>query len=306
MTAAPALSTIVVSWKSRDDALALARDFPRDPRHELVVVDNSGELTVDGFASANVRLLSPGRNLGFAGGANRGAEAATAPLLLFLNPDTRPIHDAFDQLLAGFTRFPDAAGLAPRLIDPTGGSQHRWQLARLPGPSALLMHAFFWNPSRASRREPPPGAPVEQPAAAALALRRRRWEAYGGFDEGFAPAWFEDVDLAKRLAAGGERILYWPEASFEHRGGASLAGLGYAGFLEAYDRNLARYLRLHHGTAWALAFRALVPFGALLRVAALPARSPARAPSRAAAARALWGAARAALRGWPAPEASGR
>lgn len=305
MTVAPELSTVVVAWRSRADLAALAAAFPVDPRHELVVVDNAGDLTAADLGdAANVRLLSPGRNLGFAAGSNRGAAAATAPRLLFLNPDALPVGAAFDELLAGFVAFPEAAGLVPRLIGADGSPQCAWQLRPLPAVAGLLAHAFFWNPARGPRREPPAGAPVAQPAAAALALRRAAFDAAGGFDERFWPAWFEDVDLARRLAAGGARLRYLPAATFRHRLGGSLAELGYGAFLRAYNRNLALYLRLHHGAAWAALYRALVPLGAALRLLALPLRAPRRAGGRRAAARALVGAARDAWQGFPR-EASG-
>ncbi|GMU64398.1 MAG: hypothetical protein AMXMBFR36_06720 [Acidobacteriota bacterium] len=299
----PELSVVVVAWRSRADALELVEDFPDDPRFELVIVDNSGELANGVPERRSLRLVGSGANLGFAGGSNAGAAAASAPLLLFLNPDARPAPGALEALLEGFRRHPGVAGIAPRLVSPDGSPQARWQLKPLPTAASLLAHAFFWNPTRGPRREPPAGARVEQPAAAALALRRAAFEGLGGFDAGFHPAWFEDVDLARRLAARGERIVYLPAATFLHRGGGSVPALGYGGFLAAYDRNLARYLRLHHGRAWELAFRALVPVGALLRAVLLPLRRPRRARSRREAAAALLHVARRAWRGWPAEDA---
>jgi len=301
LSSPPLLSTIVVAWRSRDDVRTLAGHFPASARHELVVVDNAGELEardLAGAASDRVRLLRPGRNLGFAGGCNRGAREARGDRLFFLNPDAAPIGEAFDAVLAGFDLWP-AAGVVPRLVGETGESQHRWQLRRLPSATTLLAHALFWEPRRGRPAPPDAGARIEQPAAAALALRREVFERLGGFDERFAPAWFEDVDLARRLADAGEQLRYLPSAVFRHRTGSSVGALGYGRFLTAYDRNLALYLRLHHGAGWAAAFRALVPVGALARLLFLPLRRPRRASSRGAAARALLAAARAALADWP-------
>lgn len=295
----PDLSVVVVAWRSRADALELVEAFPDDPRFELVIVDNSGELERGVPARPSVRILASGTNLGFAGGSNLGAAATRAPLLLFLNPDARPAPGALAALVEGFGRHREAAGLAPRLVAPDGTPQARWQLKPLPSAASLVAHAFFWNPTRGPRREPLEGERVEQPAAAALALRRAAFEAVGGFDAGYHPAWFEDVDLARRLAARGERVVYLPVATFVHRGGGSVPALGYGGFLTAYDRNLARYLRLHHGRGWELVFRALVPVGALLRTLALPLRRPRRAASRREAAGALLAVATGAWRGWP-------
>ena len=86
----PELSIVVVAWKSREDVRALAAGQPADPRFELVIVDNSGDVTTAGSADGSVRVVAPGRNLGFAAGSNAGARAARAPWLLFLNPDARP------------------------------------------------------------------------------------------------------------------------------------------------------------------------------------------------------------------------
>ena len=102
----------------------------------------------------------------------------------------------------------EAPTSARRLPAPTCSSSSiptpDWQLRRLPTPLALLAHALFWNPGAAAAAEPAAGAAIEQPAAAALALRRSVFEALGGFDEAFYPAWFEDVDLARRLADRGQ------------------------------------------------------------------------------------------------------
>lgn len=261
------------------------------------------------------RVLRPAANLGFAGGVNAGAAAARADRLLILNSDVVPLPGALETLARGFHRTPERAqegaregppekptdGLIPRLEDPEGASQWRWQLRDLPSPSALLLHALFLPAGGRRSEEPRTGEPVEQPAAAALALTREAFEAVGGLDAGFHPAWFEDVDLARRLRAAGRVLRYLPEARFRHRLGSSVASLGYGPFLWIYSRNLVRYLRTHHGSGWALAARGLLPVGALLRLLVLPLRRPRRAASRGEAAVGLAATALAAVTGWRLP-----
>lgn len=309
---APELSTVVVSWASRQDVVRLAERFPRDPRHELIVVDNGSELGAAKLGS-QVRLVTPGTNLGFAAGANRGAREARGANLLFLNPDIdlidpiapiapidsiAPTGNAYDAVLDGLARRSDADGLVPKLLDADGTPQTRWQLRPLPGPATLVASALGWPLPRGPEREPAAGTAVEQPAAAALALRRRCFDEIGGFDERFFPAWFEDVDLAARLAARGRKLLYWPAAAFVHRGGAAVDALGYRRFLLCYERNLALYLRIHHGRDCERLFRALLPIGAALRIALLPLSRPARAESRRVAAGAFLAVGRGAIGGW--------
>jgi N-acetylglucosaminyl-diphospho-decaprenol L-rhamnosyltransferase len=296
------LTGVVVHWHDEPGLRSLVAAWPRDPRFPLLVVDN-GSTDLDPAAWPDlVQWLRPGRNLGFGGGANFGVTAARSPFVLLLNPDVEPRPGALDALLAGFAAHPEALGLAPRLLGHDGRGQHRWQLRSLPRPWELLGHALLLPGRQGARTEPPSGAAVEQPAAAALAFRRDRLLALGGFAEDFRPAWFEDVDLARRAARQGERFVYWPAAVLVHRLGSTVPRLGYGAFLEAYDRNLVRYLRRHHGNGWASAARLAVWAGAWLRLLLLPLRRPRRAASRREAAQALVRLARAAR----SPDWSGR
>ncbi len=296
-TPSPRLTGVVVHWRNEDLLAELAAAWPRDPRFELLVVDNGSSAPLP----EGIRVLKPDRNLGFAGGANLGIAESKGEVVLILNPDVVPEEGALGRLLEGFEENSDAAGLAPCLLGPGGESQAAWQLRKIPSAWELLTHVF--PVPGASRKEPEPmaGAPVEQPAAAALAFRREALEKVGGFDPGFHPAWFEDVDLARRLRDAGLTILYWPAARFRHRLGSTVPRLGYGPFLFIYYRNVTRYLAKHHGRGWALAARvALIP-GIALRLLALPFRRPHRASSRREALTGLFGVLLGALSGWTRP-----
>jgi N-acetylglucosaminyl-diphospho-decaprenol L-rhamnosyltransferase len=299
VSAAPELSMIVVHWRGEEDLARLLAAVGDAPRVEVVVVDNGSRGALPPLGAA--RLVRPPSNLGFGGGANLGAAVASAPLLLFANPDARPEPGALAALFDGFATAPDAAGLAPRLVGEDGVAQTAWQLRALPGPATLVRHGLFRDASRANAGEPGPGAPVAQPAAAALALRRDAFEALGGFDSTFHPAWFEDVDLARRLAARGLVVRYWPAAVFRHRLGGSVAPLGYGRFLWTYHRNLGRYLAKHHGRGWALLARLVLLAGVLLRLLLVPLRRPRRAASARDAGAGLLAVALGTLTGWRRP-----
>jgi GT2 family glycosyltransferase len=306
-TAGIELCALVVHWGDREALDALLASWPRDqPRCALVVVDNEGGAQpLAGELPPRTTWIAARQNLGFAGGVNRALRETTAPFVLLLNPDARPDPGALEALLDGFARLPGAAGLAPRLVGPGGDPQHRWQLRPLPRGRDLLGQALFLPLPRGERREPVAGAKLAQPAAAALALRRDVLLGLGGLDESFHPAWFEDVDLCRRLAAHGHELRYWPAAQFRHGLGGSVATLGYGPFLWVYTRNLVRYARRHHGRPLAVAVRALVPAGAVARWLLLPLRRPRRAASRGAAAQALLAVAAGALSDWRRPRALG-
>ncbi len=328
------ITAILVSWRDADEveaavetlAQARARASGGGLRVSLIVVDNAGELArrtriQELWPEASV-FVNPA-NRGLAAAANQAADASSGDVLLFLNPDTRAREDPFTEIARAFASHPEAAAVAPRLLDadrePGAGSgalappdredQRTFQLRRLPTLASDARHLLLFDhlfPDNAGRRreryadrdrESP--FPVEQAAAAALAVRRDAFREAGGFDERFFPAWFEDVDLCARLQSMGT-ILYWPAARFEHRGRVSSETLGYARFLPIYYRNALRYRRRYAAPArWA--YRGLLAAGMLLRLAALPIRSSMPRPRREAA-RAYLGTLAVAL-GWT-PHAS--
>ncbi len=301
MNPPPDLTGVVVHWRNEELLAALVASWPRDPRFELLVVDN-GSLSLPSLPlPAGARVLRPGRNLGFAGGANAGAAEAQGEILLILNPDVIPEPGALERLLEGFAAHPEAAGLAPRLAGPEGEPQSAWQLRRLPSAWQCLLHTLPLPDFSRRIQEPAAGAPVEQPAAAALALRKAALAQVGGFDAGFHPAWFEDVDLARRFQQEGLAILYWPAACFQHRLGSTVPRLGYGPFLYIYYRNLTRYLAKHHGPGWAIAARALLVPGIAVRLLLLPLRRPRRAASRREALAGLLSVLAGAVTSWTRP-----
>lgn len=276
----PLLSAIAVNWHCDIEVHELVAAWPDDPRFELMVVDNSASLESD---LPGVEVLRPKRNLGFGGAVNAALDLSHGPVVLILNADTQPFPGALDSLLEGFERHPDTAGLAPKLVSSDGSSQHRWQLRKLPRLSTLLLQTLMIPAGRGSLDEPPAGSAIEQPAAAALALRRSVLESLRGFDDGFYPAWFEDVDLARRLRDRGRSVLYWPESTFEHQLGTTVGKLGYSRFLWIYYRNLTRYLEKHHSGSSATMARLLLMIAATVRLPLLAFRKPQRAASRSAA-----------------------
>lgn len=309
MSSNPLLSAVVIHWRDEEHLTHLLGGWPRDPRWELIVVDNSHAeedhpgLDLDITGDPSVRILTPDHNLGFAGGANAGIAASSAPWVLILNPDAFPHPRALEALCTAMDTHPDADGLVPALEGDDGAPQCQWQLQPLPSATTLLLQTLFLAGARGPQDEPSPGTPIEQPAAAALALRRTALDAIGGFDESFYPAWFEDVDLARRLARTGHRLLYVPSARFTHAMGGSVPSLGYGPFLWVYYRNLCLYLALHHGSLWPRIARITIALGMALRLALLPLRKPQRAASRSEAARGLWAVLTGALGGFRRPRA---
>jgi len=87
--------------------------------------------------------------------------------------------------------------------------------------------------------------PVEQPAGAFFMVRRQVWEELGGFDEGFYPLWFEDVDFCRRVRDRGFVLYHTPTAIAKHIGAHSIAQLTLETRRFYWYRSLLRYTAKH-------------------------------------------------------------
>ncbi len=274
------ISAVVVNWNSGaflEKCIASLQSYAAGC--EVVVVDNASEDRSADFLvpGPGIVLVANPSNMGFAAANNTGWRRARGDLVLFLNPDVECQEGAADSLREVLDRTPSVWAAAGSLLQAPGESAPQMSIRRLPSISSvaaeMLLLDEIWprNPwtvrYRMTGEDLRADRAVEQPAAACLMIRRTALEAIGGFDEGFRPAWFEDVDLCKRLRDAGGTILFHPSARFVHHGGYSLERLPYAEFLEYYHLNQIRYFLKHHGARDARRVRGLVVAGMRLRAA---------------------------------------
>lgn len=272
------VSALVVTWHSRLDISACLESVLTQV-DEVVVVDNHSLDGTDAWIRdhfPSVLVIANSTNAGFAAAVNQAARASQGPLLLLLNPDTRLDAGAVAALATALEQEPSLGAVGGHLLDPHGHTQKGFTVRRFPTLGSivadLLLLEEVWpgNPwtrhYRALDLDYGRAQDVEQPAAACLLVRRSVFERLGGFDEGFSPAWFEDVDFCRRLAHAGWRVGFVPDARVRHRGGSSLEHLPRPAFLEIWYRNMRRYVRRHHGRAAELALRGLIVAGMMLRV----------------------------------------
>jgi GT2 family glycosyltransferase len=226
------VTVAIVSFNTRElllrclDSLAGAAQAGRA---EVWVVDNCSD---DGSAQAAreharwATVVEPDRNLGFGPAVNLVAAGTSSDWLLVANADIALQPGALGAMLEAGTA-PGVACVAPRLMLPTGETQHSVH----PFPTVPLSLFFnlglhhlsraigdrlclegFWDPSRARS--------VPWAIGACLLLRRAAFEEVGGFDE---QQWMyaEDLDVGWRLAKAGWVTRYEPAARVLHQSGAA-------------------------------------------------------------------------------------
>jgi GT2 family glycosyltransferase len=81
---------------------------------------------------------------------------------------------------------------------------------------------------------------LEWVTGAALALRRSALDDVGLFDEGYSPAYIEDIDLCWRLRGAGYRVHYAPTATLRH--GESRSTTDRVRLLALANRNRLRFV----------------------------------------------------------------
>jgi N-acetylglucosaminyl-diphospho-decaprenol L-rhamnosyltransferase len=243
-------------------------------RAEVVVVDNgSHDGTISEVARRGVRLIANPDNRGFAGAVNQGFSALDCPFILLLNPDA-VLQSGLDPLREA-CELENVAGAGGLLLGRGGDPQVGFMVRRFPTPAALIMESLLLNrvwPNnpvnrhyRALDLKIDSPIPAQQPAGAFLMLRRAVWEELGGFDEGFYPLWFEDVDFCRRAANRGYLFYFSPSAVAKHTGAHSIPQLTVEMRRFYWYGSLLRFTAKHFRP---LAFRAVclaVVTGSVLR-----------------------------------------
>lgn len=209
----PLISVVVVAYDSGGALLRCLATIDREEQgvHEVVVVNNGawGEELEIAAASPLVRLIEPGRNLGFAGGCNLGAKHATGDVIVFLNPDTIVAPGALRQLARRLEDESIAIAMArlrllwePSLLNSSGTVVHISGLGWAGG--------YAENASTVC-------APVDvvAPSGAAMAMCAGEFERLGGFRPEFF-LYHEDQELGWRVRMAGKRVVIDPKADVYH------------------------------------------------------------------------------------------
>jgi GT2 family glycosyltransferase len=274
------LSILIVTWNSArwiERCLASIPAACGDLEHEIIVYDNaSTDETLRTIGDRDDLLIRSEHNDGFGMAINRAFERSRGRYLFLLNPDCELEPEALKLVHDFLEAHPNAAAAAPLLANDDGGSQREFQLRRLPTFWSLAAEIFavgrFFPRATTHHRyrdiDLTKPQRVEQPAGAALMIRREVFEEIGPFDEQFSPAWFEDVDYCARLAAAGKQVWVVPPAGARHFGGASLEHLSFARFQELWYRNMWRYAQKWLRAGEAEALRWTIIAGMAFRVVA--------------------------------------
>ena len=217
----PRVSVVIPTFNHSQDVIrcleSIISSGDLTPYEVILVDDGSDKVDADRFRSiSGIRLVVQSENSGFAAACEAGVAASSSEFIHLLNNDTEVVSGWLDGLVEEFDRDITAAVAGSMIIH----SDHRLQEAGViifsdgsGMPYGSGDSPLDWR--YRSRRE------VDYCSGCSLLLRRALWDEIGGFDDRFAPAYFEDVDLCFSARAHGQTVVYTPRSVVFHNEGSS-------------------------------------------------------------------------------------
>lgn len=249
------IEAIIVCYHSRLLVEELLTALP----HGLAValIDNSGNADglldlVGGHAS---RRYVDGGGQGFARAANLGAFSSNKPLLLFINPDSRPTPQDLAALVQGLVRDKQAASHAPLTGD--NGTIESGVGGWLPTVRRTLVQALglqkLW-PTAGLFAQPRLGEAldVDWTTGDCMVVRAGQFRELGGFDETFY-LYAEDMAFGRRARRAGLRTVLREDVVVPHV--AETSGSPQLEMFQLRGASFGHYVMRFHSRPSAYAMR---------------------------------------------------
>jgi N-acetylglucosaminyl-diphospho-decaprenol L-rhamnosyltransferase len=281
MSNSPDLSILIVNWRSADflrKCLSSIYANTRGVQFEIIVVDNA---SFDGSAEMvqsvfpKVRYIQSEENLGFAKANNLAFSYSRGKHILFLNPDTEVVNEAFPALISCLGTFPQAGIVGPKLLNSdlsvqTSCTQSYPTLLNQALDAECLRHifpkSFLWGMRPLYDSEDGP-TKAEVVSGACLMIRRDVFAAVNQFTSGYF-MYAEDVDLCYKVKSAGWDVLHLGSATVIHHGGQSSRKKSDGNFAAVMAKeSLYSFMKVRRGRFYAATFRwmtAWVSIGRLL------------------------------------------
>src|SRR5271166_477178 len=213
----PVVSIIIINWNAVELTAHSVRHLwqvTTGTPYEILIADNGSarsEVARLHELKPGVRVLDLGINRFFGEANNIAAEKAAGEFLCFVNNDAFPRPGWIDPLLEALRIDATVGAAGPKFLFPDGRLQEAG--AVVDGKGYSIRFGRLLNAAPEDFNQP---RDVDYISAATLMMPRLLFEAVGGFDLAFEPAYYEDADLCFRLRLLGRTVRYCPRSEVMH------------------------------------------------------------------------------------------
>lgn len=214
----PLVSVVVLSY-NRPNLLSQALASLRQQSYEnldVTVVDNPSDSSVEVARVVsdypNVKLIQNPRNLGYAGGMNRGIASASGDYVYLTEDDIVLAPDCIQRLVDYFESSPSADLVAPVIYNKASGT------IRCAGGELTLGGVYqrtIHGSGECEAKQFPDPFDVTYIDGAGMFARREFWSRFKGFREEYF-MYVDAVELCARIAKSDGRMTVVPQARVFH------------------------------------------------------------------------------------------
>ncbi|WP_419730033.1 glycosyltransferase [Lichenicola sp.] len=185
--------------------------------YEVIVADDRPTRPVaQMLRAAGITVIINNENQGFLANCNSAAKRARGEDILFLNNDTTVRHNWLAPMVAVMNDDARVGVVGCKLLNPDGSVQE----------AGGIIYSTGWGDPFGQGDAATRGCynytrDVDVVTGACFVVRRKLFETLGGFDSRYAPAFYEEFDLATSIRNAGYRIVYQPASEVYHHGSAS-------------------------------------------------------------------------------------
>lgn len=207
--------------------------------YEVIIVDNGSTDSTEELLekTENIGIIQNTSNKGYLLACNQGAEAGKGDYLVFLNNDTEPLTGWLTELVNTVDADRKAGAVGAKLVYPDGRLQEAGGIIFSDGRGWN-----FGNGDNPAEDIYNVKCEVDYCSGACLLTRKDLFEARGGFDSRYVPAYYEETDLCFDLRKMGYSVWYNPKAVVIHYESVTAGQNSTGGFRRYIDINRLKFV----------------------------------------------------------------